>query len=96
MHGKTSEVNSDGKYIFADITGTFTVMRYHSLAACEKDLPACLKVTAKAEDGEIMGLRHISHPTEGLQFHPESFMTSVGKKLICNFIEDAKKFNIEQ
>ena len=92
MHGKTSEVSSDGKHIYTDIKKNFTVMRYHSLAVREKDLPDCLKITARSDDGEIMGIRHISHPTEGVQFHPESFMTTVGKKLIRNFIDRAQKF----
>jgi anthranilate synthase/aminodeoxychorismate synthase-like glutamine amidotransferase len=91
MHGKTSEVSSDGKHIYTGIQKNFTVMRYHSLAAKERDLPACLEITARSEDGEIMGIRHISHPTEGVQFHPESFMTTVGKKLIRNFIDGTRK-----
>jgi anthranilate/para-aminobenzoate synthase component II len=61
-------------------------MRYHSLAVERQSLPACLTVTAEAEDGEIMGIRHIDHPTEGIQYHPESIMTPVGKRLLRNFI----------
>ncbi|HSL61211.1 MAG TPA: aminodeoxychorismate/anthranilate synthase component II [Desulfotignum sp.] len=87
MHGKTSVVTSDGKHIFAGLSRPFTVMRYHSLAVQETDLPACLLVTARTQDGEIMGIRHKEHPTQGVQFHPESFMTSVGKRLIRNFIK---------
>jgi len=90
MHGKTSEVTADGRSIYTGITRPFTVMRYHSLAACETDLPDCLIVTARSEDQEIMGIRHLTHPTEGVQFHPESFMTTVGKRLIRNFINGAK------
>ena len=86
MHGKTSVVTADTDHIYSGITKPFTVMRYHSLAVLEKDLPACLRVTARSEDLEIMGIRHREHPTQGVQFHPESFMTTVGKRLIRNFI----------
>ena len=64
-------------------------MRYHSLAVERASLPDCLTVTAESEDGEIMGIRHRSHMTEGLQFHPESIMTTVGKRLLRNFLRDA-------
>ncbi len=87
MHGKTSMVTADGKHIFSGLKNPFSVMRYHSLAVLEKDLPDCLMVTARTEDGEIMGIRHKEHPTQGVQFHPESFMTTVGKRLIRNFIK---------
>ncbi len=89
MHGKTSMVTADGEYIYTGITKPFTVMRYHSLAVLEEALPSCLVVTARSEDGEIMGIRHRLHPTQGVQFHPESFMTLVGKRLIRNFINGA-------
>ncbi|MBA3008679.1 MAG: aminodeoxychorismate/anthranilate synthase component II [Proteobacteria bacterium] len=87
MHGKTSTVTADGEHIFSGLKKPFSVMRYHSLAVREEDLPDCLVVTARTEDGEIMGIRHRSHPTQGVQFHPESFMTTVGKRLIRNFIK---------
>lgn len=87
MHGKTSMVTADGEYIFSGMDKPFSVMRYHSLAVQEADLPPCLVVTARTEDGEIMGIRHQDHPTQGVQFHPESFMTLVGKRLIRNFIK---------
>ena len=87
MHGKTSMVTADGQHIFSGMTKPFSVMRYHSLAVREADLPSCLVVTARTDDGEIMGLRHQEHPTQGVQFHPESFMTTVGKRLIRNFIK---------
>ncbi len=89
MHGKTSTVTADAEHIYTGITKPFTAMRYHSLAVMEEDLPSCLRVTARSEDGEIMGIRHQEHPTEGVQFHPESFMTTVGKRLIRNFINGA-------
>ncbi|MBF0200399.1 MAG: aminodeoxychorismate/anthranilate synthase component II [Desulfamplus sp.] len=88
MHGKTSQVTADGRFIFQGIKKPFTAMRYHSLAVAENTLPPCLTVTARADDGEIMGLRHIDHPTHGVQFHPESIMTSVGKRIIRNFIRE--------
>ena len=87
MHGKTSMVTADGKQIFDGIKKPFSVMRYHSLAVSPDHLPDCLEVTATTEDGEIMGIRHKTHPTQGVQFHPESFMTTVGKRLIRNFIK---------
>ena len=87
MHGKTSMVQADGEHIFSGMKNPFSVMRYHSLAVREQDLPECLVVTARTEDGEIMGIRHKFHPTQGVQFHPESFMTTVGKRLIRNFIK---------
>ena len=87
MHGKTSMVEANGEDIFSGIKNPFSVMRYHSLAVREEDLPDCLVVTARTDDGEIMGIRHKEHPTQGVQFHPESFMTTVGKRLIRNFIK---------
>ncbi len=87
MHGKTSNVTTDGRSIFNGIKQPFVAMRYHSLAVSREHLPDCLEVTAESEDGEIMGLRHRAHPTEGLQFHPESIMTTVGKRLLRNFLK---------
>ncbi len=89
MHGKTSQVTADGDHIYKGINKPFTVMRYHSLAISEEDFPEALLITARTEDGEIMGIRHKDHPTQGVQFHPESFMTTVGKRLIRNFIKGA-------
>jgi len=89
MHGKTSMVTADGEQIFSGMNKPFSVMRYHSLAVQESDLPDCLTITARTDDGEIMGIRHKAHPTQGVQFHPESFMTTVGKRLIRNFIKGA-------
>lgn len=86
MHGKVSSVTTDGKSLYQGIPSPFEAMRYHSLAVSREDLPDCLEVTAEAEDGEIMGLRHRQHPTEGIQFHPESIMTRVGKRLLRNFL----------
>lgn len=85
MHGKTSSVTADGRSIYDRITSPFTAMRYHSLAISRATLPPVLEITAESDDGEIMGVRHQAHPTEGIQFHPESIMTSVGKRLLRNF-----------
>ena len=87
MHGKTSQVTADGKTLFKGIASPFKAMRYHSLAVARESLPDTLEITAEAEDGEIMGLRHREHPTEGIQFHPESIMTPVGKRLLRNFLK---------
>ncbi len=87
MHGKTSSVTADGRTLFQGIQSPFQAMRYHSLVVAREGLPDGLEVSAESEDGEIMGLRHRSHPTEGLQFHPESIMTTVGKRLLRNFLK---------
>jgi anthranilate synthase/aminodeoxychorismate synthase-like glutamine amidotransferase len=87
MHGKTSAVTADGRSLFQGIQSPFQAMRYHSLAVTREGLPDSLEISAESEDGEIMGLRHRSHPTEGLQFHPESIMTTVGKRLLRNFLK---------
>jgi len=87
MHGKTSSIQSDGEMLYRGIKKPFKAMRYHSLAVARQSLPACLTITSEADDGEIMGIRHVSHPTEGIQFHPESIMTTVGKRLLRNFLQ---------
>jgi anthranilate synthase/aminodeoxychorismate synthase-like glutamine amidotransferase len=89
MHGKTSTITSDGKALFNGLPVPFQAMRYHSLAVSKEDLPSCLEVTAESEDGEIMGIRSREHLTEGIQFHPESIMTPVGKRLLRNFLKMA-------
>ena len=86
MHGKTSLMHHDEKTIFVDIPSPFTATRYHSLIVKKETLPECLEVTSWTEEGEIMALRHKTLPIEGVQFHPESIMTSHGKKLLQNFI----------
>lgn len=87
MHGKTSMISHDGKGIFKNIPQRIAVMRYHSLVADAKKIPAVLKVTATAIDtNEVMGLRHKYYPIEGIQFHPESFATEAGKILLKNFL----------
>ena len=87
MHGKTSEVEHDGKTVFAGIASPMTCTRYHSLIVSEKNLPDELEVSARTADGTIMGLRHRKHAVEGVQFHPESVLTADGKRLIQNFLE---------
>ncbi|MFP4474236.1 MAG: anthranilate synthase component II [Desulfatibacillaceae bacterium] len=86
MHGKTSEVTTDGKGVFHRIPDPFTAMRYHSLAVEEATLPGCFEISARADDGEIMGIRHREYAVEGIQFHPESIMTVVGKRILRNFL----------
>jgi len=86
MHGKTSTVTADGKGIFAGISEPFKAMRYHSLVIEKQSLPDCLEITATSEDGEIMGVRHKTLKVEGIQFHPESIMTPMGKKMLSNFL----------
>ncbi|MDZ7832720.1 MAG: aminodeoxychorismate/anthranilate synthase component II [Desulfobacterales bacterium] len=92
MHGKTSTITADGSGLFKNINKPFTAMRYHSLAVSRSDLPDCLEVTAESEDGEIMGLRHREHLTEGIQFHPESIMTTIGKRILRNFVNMSHEF----
>jgi anthranilate synthase/aminodeoxychorismate synthase-like glutamine amidotransferase len=88
MHGKTSEIAHDGKTIFQGIASTMTGTRYHSLIVSEDGLPQELEVSARTADGEtIMALRHRELPIEGVQFHPESVLTTNGKKLIENFLK---------
>jgi anthranilate synthase component 2 len=86
-HGKTSLIHHDGKGVFAGIPNPFPAVRYHSLAVQENSLPECLEVTARTDNDIIMGLRHKKYPVEGVQFHPESIMTGVGKDLLRNFLK---------
>ena len=87
MHGKSSLVHHKGEGVLAGLPSPFSAIRYHSLAVAPEGLPDCLEVTAWTDDGTIMGLRHRQHPVEGVQFHPESFMTPVGKDLLRNFLK---------
>lgn len=87
MHGKTSEVEHDGKTVFSGIASPMTCTRYHSLIVAEEGLPAELEISARTADGTIMGLRHREYAVEGVQFHPESVLTQDGKRLIRNFLE---------
>jgi anthranilate synthase/aminodeoxychorismate synthase-like glutamine amidotransferase len=86
MHGKTSEIAHDGKTIFRGLPKPFTATRYHSLIVERKSLPADLEISAETDDGIIMGLRHKRHRVEGVQFHPESVLTTSGFDLLRNFL----------
>ncbi len=86
MHGKTSRIFHQNEGVFADLPQGFQATRYHSLIVEEKALPACLKVTARTETGEIMGLRHVDLPLQSVQFHPESILTENGLELLKNFL----------
>jgi anthranilate synthase/aminodeoxychorismate synthase-like glutamine amidotransferase len=86
MHGKTSDIRHDGRGVFAGLSNPLTATRYHSLVILPHTVPADLEVTAWAEDGEIMGVRHRHWPVEGVQFHPESILTVEGKRLLGNFL----------
>ncbi len=90
MHGKTSPIRHDGRTLFADLPNPFEATRYHSLLIERESLPACLAVSAETAEGEIMGVRHQSHPVEGVQFHPESILTRPGKALLRNFLAQPK------
>ena len=87
MHGKTSLIHHEGKSVFAGIESPFEATRYHSLIVKRDTLPDSLEVTAKTEDGTIMGLQHKEFPIHGVQFHPESILTASGKKVLKNFLE---------
>jgi anthranilate synthase/aminodeoxychorismate synthase-like glutamine amidotransferase len=86
MHGKTSEIHHDGRSVFAGLPDPFTATRYHSLVVDRGSVPECLEISAWTEDGIVMGLRHKEHALEGVQFHPESILTSAGKDLLRNFL----------
>ena len=87
MHGKSSQIFHGGEGVFAGLPNPFSAIRYHSLIVQRESLPDCFEITAWTEDGTIMGMRHREHPVEGVQFHPESFMTEVGKDLLKNFLQ---------
>ena len=87
MHGKASEVRHDGKTIFAGINDGFMAGRYHSLIVERESLPSCLEISASTADDIIMGLRHRELKVEGVQFHPESILTSDGMQLLANFLK---------
>ena len=87
MHGKTSDIHHDAKTIFAGLPNPFPATRYHSLIVERASLPACLEISATSSDGLIMGLRNKEMKVEGVQFHPESVLTAVGKQLLGNFLK---------
>src|SRR4029079_4968312 len=91
MHGKTSKIFHDEKGLFAGVGNPFEATRYHSLVIAPETMPAELEVTAKTWEDEIMGVRHREHLVEGVQFHPESIMTTAGKALLANFLKMAAR-----
>ena len=92
MHGKTSPVTHDGKGLFEGIPQNFKAMRYQSLAVEAASLPACLEISGRSDDGEIMALRHREYPIESIQYHPESIATVSGKRQLANFLKLAAHF----
>ena len=90
MHGKMSDIEHEGEGVFHGLPSPFRATRYHSLVIERESLPDCLEITAEAEDGEIMGVRHKTLPVEGVQFHPEAILTEHGYTLLKNFLEQSK------
>ncbi|MBD3241302.1 MAG: anthranilate/aminodeoxychorismate synthase component II [Chitinivibrionales bacterium] len=90
MHGKVSSVRHDGKGVYRGLPNPFTATRYHSLVIERDSCPRELEITAETDDGIIMGVRHRTHPIEGVQFHPESILTDAGKNLLRNFVESLR------
>jgi anthranilate synthase/aminodeoxychorismate synthase-like glutamine amidotransferase len=86
MHGKTSPIEHDGRGLFEGLPSPFEATRYHSLIVERESLPDCLEVSAWTAEGEVMGLRHRDHDVEGVQFHPESVLTTVGKSMLGNWV----------
>lgn len=87
MHGKTSMISHDGETIYKGLPNPFEATRYHSLSVPADSLPDCLEISAWAEEDEVMGIRHTEHVLEGVQFHPESFLTKDGPELLRNFLD---------
>jgi anthranilate synthase component 2 len=87
MHGKTSVIEHDGKTVFQEVEESFTATRYHSLALEPESIPGELEVSARTPDGVVMGVRHKSYPIEGIQFHPESILTTEGPKIVKNWLK---------
>ena len=93
MHGKVSTISHDGRAVFRGINGAFKATRYHSLVVEEETLPAELEITARSEDGTIMGLSHRERPVHGVQFHPESIASENGRVILKNFLDIAAAWN---
>lgn len=91
VHGKSSLISHDGKGVFRGLPNPFSAVRYHSLAVIPEDFPDALEITARSQSGVIMGIRHREFPVEGVQFHPESIMTEVGKNLLLNFLNGGRR-----
>lgn len=96
MHGKTSKIHHDGKGVFKDIENGFTATRYHSLVLDEESVPRGFTISAKSDDRAVMGIRHQTHPLEGIQFHPESLLTEAGDKIVKNWIGRCREENKAQ
>ncbi|HSO39865.1 MAG TPA: aminodeoxychorismate/anthranilate synthase component II [Labilithrix sp.] len=90
MHGRTSPILHDGRGVFAGLPSPFEATRYHSLIVDRPSLPACLEITAWTAEGEIMGIRHRERRVEGVQFHPESILTTHGKELLANWVRSLR------
>lgn len=90
VHGKTSEILHDGQTIYKGVTNPFVATRYHSLIVERETLPECLEISAETKDGVVMGIRHREFAVEGVQFHPESILTTEGKKILKNFLNRLK------
>ncbi len=90
MHGKTSFIRHNGEGVFAGLPDPFEATRYHSLVVDRETFPAVLEITAEADDGTVMGLRHREHAVEGVQFHPESVLTVGGHQLLANFLSQVR------
>ena len=91
MHGKTSMIRHDGQGVFKGVINPFEATRYHSLVADLFNIPSCLKISAYSlADCEVMGIRHVEYPVEGIQFHPESILTGEGKRILKNFLDGDK------
>ncbi|WP_045516416.1 aminodeoxychorismate/anthranilate synthase component II [Neobacillus niacini] len=91
MHGKTSDIYHDGKTIFKGLPNPFPATRYHSLIVKRETLPNCFEISAWTKNGEIMAIRHKELPLEGVQFHPESILTTCGKEILKNFVQNYGK-----
>jgi len=91
MHGKSSQIYHHSQGVLAGLPNPFPAIRYHSLVVQREGLPDCLEITAWMDDDTIMGLRHRQYPVEGIQFHPESFMTEVGKDILRNFLTEVNQ-----
>ncbi len=94
VHGKTSAIHHDGRGVFRALPSPFEATRYHSLTVRREGLPDCLEVSAWTDDGLVMGLRHRALPVDGVQFHPESILTEMGKALLRNFLEAARPVGV--
>lgn len=86
MHGKTSPIKHDGRFLFKGMPNPFAATRYHSLVIRRESMPDCLEITAETDEGEIMGVRHKTYPIWGVQFHPESILTDGGRRILENFL----------